>query len=242
MRLAKASTCRPSAPSYTFDPSRVSKDPTDRTALVTYGHPGLDALLTAISPIADGVPAIVRHEREGIVAYARADLSPPSLVGSCEDLAPLGEPVAHGDAQVLAARAVDEELAEPRRRRNEAAAMRQMRVLEQRRSEFVAAVRLGLTARVHLLRDATGVEPGPAATLEGLEDLMPAWMPVDAVAQRLKVPIARDPAADRRGGKRRLERRAHQGDQRLMALYAEVAGAVAMVGVQPESRVLATCR
>lgn len=207
---------------FTFDPERVSRDPTDRAALVTYGHPRLEQSLEAMRPTVDATPAIARREREGVVAYARADLAPPALVGSCADLAGVGEPVALGDANALAEEAVAKVLSDRQGRRREAAVIRQMRILEQRRTQFIAAVRRGLTARVRLLQEATGVEPGPTAALEGLKDSMPAWMPVDAVAQRLKVSTADLLVPAAAGDHDDWEQHLKEATNQLLALYGEL--------------------
>jgi hypothetical protein len=83
----------------TFDPVRVSHDRQDRTALVTYGHPDLERDLQRIA--AEVGEPVIRVEREGVVAWARADRVPPVLVRSVEDLRDLETAVSTGDTAAL---------------------------------------------------------------------------------------------------------------------------------------------
>jgi hypothetical protein len=180
------SITHPGVPS-TASPSRVSHDPQDRAALVTYGHPGLAPALLKVAAN-EPLEPLVRVEREGVVAWARADRNPPTLIERASELADLGEARSAGDAAGLAGKAIEGAL-----RKREALVRRALLAargqrLDRIRHDLVAAISTGVAARIRMDSTANGaMGPRTALNLLGAESSI--WLSVDAVASWLAISL-----------------------------------------------------
>jgi superfamily II DNA or RNA helicase len=176
----------PGVPS-TASPSRVSHDPQDRAALVTYGHPGL---APALSNVAANEPAepLVRIERSGVVAWARADRVPPMLVGDASELADFGEARSMGEAVRLADDAVERTIRSRQALARRALLAARGHLLDRIRHELVAAIRTGVAARIRMESTANGAM-GPRTALSLLGAESSTWLSVEAVASWLHIPL-----------------------------------------------------
>ena len=87
----------------TFDPRRVSRDPEHWTALATYGHPDLQPALARLAEAGTTSKALVLRETDHLAVAFRSDRTPPSQLRTVSELFDMGDPVAVGDAEIMAA-------------------------------------------------------------------------------------------------------------------------------------------
>jgi hypothetical protein len=171
----------------TLSPSRASHDPQDRAALVTYGHPDLEATLRTLAISALSEP-LVRVEQDGVIAWARADRVPPALVAGIPDLIDLGEAVSLSEATKVASDAIEATLRKRAGLAVRALSTARHRRLDRLRGEVAQAVRRGVTARIRM--DSTGdsgLSPKMALALLGAQSS--TWLAVDAVMSWLGLSI-----------------------------------------------------
>jgi SNF2 family DNA or RNA helicase len=92
----------------TSNPRLATRDQSGWRALATFGHPDIDGRINSLAEHASGSSALVIAEESGAAASVRADRSPPEPVGTLAAIAGLQDPVATGDADVLATQAVSD--------------------------------------------------------------------------------------------------------------------------------------
>lgn len=101
--------------STTWDPARASRDLDTWTALATYGHPRVAAVLDEHSGTAlpdSSALILASSSNRGPVAAVRADRTPPRLISGLVDVDNLGAPAARGDAEAYATAVVRETVRE----------------------------------------------------------------------------------------------------------------------------------
>ncbi len=143
----------------TGKPGRVSRDPQDWRALITYGHPRLLPALDKIRRAAPPSPALVVVDEDGLAAVYRADHVPPTPVRRIAELRGLGPAGAAGDAHHLARATVAEQRAiydaTDRALASRKAASDEDAVLRQ----LVEIARSAIQARMTLLHRSAGEAP-----------------------------------------------------------------------------------
>ncbi len=90
----------------TSNPVLATRDQTGWRALATFGHPDIDERINSLAQDASGSSALVIAEESGAAASVRADRSPPEAVDTLAEIGELDDPIATGDADVLATQAV----------------------------------------------------------------------------------------------------------------------------------------
>lgn len=178
----------------TWDPARASRDVDTWTALATYGHPRVAAVLDeyAGSALPDSSALVLATAADrGPIAAVRADRTPPSLIGRLIDVDGLGAPAARGEAETMATAVARTAL----RERHDFEEL----ILSRRRQQTSANFRDRFIALVHsTLADGCAAsradgQPGadPITVWYSLtQDPASTWTYARAFQDRLGVPLA----------------------------------------------------
>jgi hypothetical protein len=178
----------------TWDPARASRDPEGWTALATYGHPKIDAVLRRFAgeQLPDSTALVLAQPAPGgPIAATRADRTPPVRIVGLTDVDDLGQPTARGDAESLANGLAIEAIARQRdyearlnvRRRNQ-----QQSAL---RHQFVALVHNTLAAGCAASRFDNGPAADPTAVWLDLgTDEHSPWAYARTFQSKLEVALA----------------------------------------------------
>ncbi len=183
---------RPGRPA-TWDPSRASRDRESWASLATYGHPVVDDELGRLARRSAPIGTALVLDDAGVTTRAavRADRSPPVPVRTVDELDDLGQAVAAGDAESLAARLAR---AEDERRRVQAAAVEALvegGFENEVRRRFTDLARRVIAAHCTAAA-ARGERKEPGiAWLELRRDTYSGWAYATAFAQQLGIEVTK---------------------------------------------------
>jgi hypothetical protein len=209
----------------TFDPKRVSRDPEHWTALATYGHPDLQPALARLAQAGTTSKALVLREADHLAVAFRTDRTPPNQVRTVSELFDMGDPVAVGDAEIMAAAKLDtaaHSLLQQEQRLLLARRERWERHIRRRFRRLVASA-LNAEAVIRLRRDGEPADP-QLLWLHLNQDANTGWNNADLFRQHLGLELGevlpRANPADQRS-ERELARVRPQTGKELLALVKE---------------------
>ena len=178
----------------TWDPARASRDPDGWTALATYGHPRLDAVLAKRAGVhLPDTSALVLSTTSdgGPVAAVRADRSPPELIRRLADVDGLGAPLARGEAEILGSRIALDAATERQRYETQLLSLRQRQWLDSLRQRFITLVHDTLAAGCAASRYDGGPGADPLTVWLDLgRDATSDWAWARTFQNKLGVPLA----------------------------------------------------
>jgi hypothetical protein len=177
----------------TWNPARASRDTEAWTALATYGHPRLNAVLDKIAGghLPDDTALVLSPLSENPVAAVRADRTPPALVANLADVDQLGPPTARGEAEKLAAGVATETRNQQVRFEQQLAELQLKQSTASLRDRFAALVRetIGLGSAAARHDGGQGADPITVWYNLGSDNTSP-WAYARATQERLGVPLA----------------------------------------------------
>lgn len=177
----------------TWNPARASRDPEAWTALATYGHPRLNAVLDKIAGdhLPDDTALVLSPLGENPIAAVRADRTPPALVVNVADVDQLGPPTARGEAEKLAAGVASEARNERARYEQQLAELQRKQSTASLRDRFAALVRETIAFGCAAARHNGGPGADPITIWHNLgSDSTSPWAYARAMQDRLGVPLA----------------------------------------------------
>ena len=183
----------------TWTPSRASRDPQTWTALATYGHPRVSAVLEKRSAdhLPDDSALVLSPTDEDPVVAVRADRTPPALISHLSDVDQLGPPAARGEAEKLAASTASAAREKRRQYEEQLAALQQKQSSENLRQRFTSLVRETVAAGCAASRydGATAADPITIWYDLGSDSSSP-WAYARAAQENLGVPLGQLVSAD----------------------------------------------